>query len=73
MAVGGHFCSSIMIMIFIMPPFEKGGHIALQMSVCRSVSRSVRLSVGMSVFSLNLVQLITREHFEPEASNLVSP
>ena len=41
-----------------MPPFEKGGHIALH------------LSVGMSV-SLNLVQLITQESFAPEASNLV--
>ena len=43
-------------------PFEKGGHIALHMSVCQSV--------GMSV-SLNLVQLITQEHSAPEASNLV--
>ena len=42
----------------IMPPFEKGGHIALH------------LSVGMSV-ALNLVQLITQERFAPEASNLV--
>ena len=32
-----------------MPPFEKGGHIALGRSVCRSV--------GMSV-ALHLVQLI---------------
>ena len=45
-----------------MPPFEKGGHIALHMSV--------GMSVGMWV-SLNLVQLITHEHFAPEASNLV--
>ena len=44
--------------ILIMPPFEKGGHIALH------------LSVGMSV-ALNLVQLITQERFAPEASNLV--
>ena len=34
-----------------MPPFEKGGHIALHLSV--------GMSVGMSV-SLNLVQLITQ-------------
>ena len=45
-----------------MSPFEKGGHIALHMSV--------RPSVGMSV-SLNLVQLITHEDFTPETSNLV--
>ena len=43
-------------------PSKKEGHIALHMSVCRSV--------GMSV-SLNLVQLITQERFAPEASNLV--
>ena len=42
-----------------MPPFEKGGHIALHLS-----------SVGMSV-ALNLVQLISQERFAPEASNLV--
>ena len=41
-----------------MPPFEKGGHIALH------------LSVGMSV-ARNLVQLITQERFAPEAWNLV--
>ena len=41
-----------------MPPFEKGGHIALHLLVGRSVS-------------LNLVQLITQERFAPEASNLV--
>ena len=46
----------------IYAPFEKGGHIALHMSACSSV--------GMSV-SLDLVQLITQEHFAPEASNLV--
>ena len=42
-------------------PFEKGGHtcIALHVSVCRYV--------GL----LNLVQLITQEHFAPEASNLL--
>ena len=45
-----------------MPPFEKGGHIALHLSV--------GMSVGMSV-ALNLVQLITQERFAPEASNLV--
>ena len=45
-----------------MPPFEKGGHIALHLSV--------GMSVGMSV-ALNLVQLITPERFAPEASNLV--
>ena len=44
------------------PPFEKGGHIALHLSVGRYVGRSV---------SLNLVQLITQECFAPEASNLV--
>ena len=44
--------------LIFMPPFEKGGHIALHMSV------------GMSV-SLNLVQLITQECFAQEASNLV--
>ena len=49
-----------------MPPFEKGGHIALHLSV----GWSVGLYVGMSV-SLNLVQLITQERFAPEASNLV--
>ena len=49
-----------------MPPFQKGGHIALHIFVCRSVG----LSVGMSV-SLNLVQLITQEHFALEASNWV--
>ena len=41
-----------------MPPFEKGGHIALHLSVGMSVGRSV----GMSV-ALNLVQLITQERF----------
>ena len=35
-----------------------------------SVGMSVCRSVGMSV-ALNLVQLITQEHFAPEASNLV--
>ena len=45
-----------------MPPFEKGGHITLH--------TSVGMSVGLSV-SLNFVQLITKEHFSPEASNLV--
>ena len=53
-----------------MPPFEKGGHIVLHMSVRRSVRPSVCRSVGMSV-SLNLVQLITQEGFSPEASNLL--
>ena len=50
--------------IFMPPPlpFEKGGHIALHMSF--------GLSVGISV-SLHLVQLITQEHFAPEASNSV--
>ena len=55
-----------------MPPFEKGGGILR--CTCRlvgpSVGQSVRRSVGMSV-SLNLVQLITQEGFDPEASNLV--
>ena len=54
----------------IMPPFEKGGHIALHLSVGWSVGRSVGLYVGMSV-SLNFVQLITPERFAPKASNLV--
>ena len=52
-----------MFMDIFMPPFEKGGHIALHlsvgMSVCRSVGRYVCRSVGMSV-ALNLVQLITQ-------------
>ena len=47
---------------FVMPPLKKEGHIALHMSVGRSV--------GMSV-SFNLVQLITQERFAPETSNLV--
>ena len=38
-----------------MPPFEKGGHNALHLSVGRYVGRYV----GMSV-ALNLVQLITQ-------------
>ena len=50
-----------------MPPFEKGGHIALHMSVRLSVGPSV----GRYVSPLNLVQLITQEHFAPKASNLV--
>ena len=52
------------------PPLKKEWHIALHMSVRPSVGRSVCQSVGMSV-SLNLVQLITQEGFDPEASNLV--
>ena len=40
------------------PPFEKGGHIALHMSVDMSVS-------------LNLVLLVTQERFAPLASNLI--
>ena len=56
----------IALSAFIMPPLKKEGHIALHMSVCPSVGRSV----GMSV-SLNLVQLMTQEGFDPEASNLV--
>ena len=51
-------------------PLEKGGHIALHISVGQLVCPSVCQSVGMSV-SLNLEQLITQEHFVPEASNLV--
>ena len=50
-------------------PFDsskKEGHIALHLSVGMSVGPLV----GMSV-SLNLVQLITQEHFALEASNLV--
>ena len=53
-----------------MPPFEKGAHIALHLSVGRSVCWSVGLYVGMSV-SLNLVQLITQERFAPEVSKLI--
>ena len=49
-----------------MPPFEKGGHIALHLSVGMSVYRSVGMSVALS-----LVQLITQERFAQEASNLV--
>ena len=33
----------------LMPPFEKGGHIALHLSVGMSVCRSVGMSVGRSV------------------------
>ena len=47
--------------LFIMPPFKEGGAYCV-VHVGRSVSMSV---------SLNLVQLITQEHFAPEASNLV--
>ena len=52
-----------------MPPFEEGGAYCVA-HVGRYVGRSVCQSVGMSV-ALNLVQLITPEHFAPEASNLV--
>ena len=41
-----------------MPPSKKEGHIALHMSVVKSVS-------------LDLVQLITPERFVPEAANLI--
>ena len=56
-----------------MPPFEKGGaycfaHVGRYVGM--SVGMSVGRSVGMSV-ALNLVQLITQDHFAPEASNLV--
>ena len=51
---------------FLCPSLKKEGHIALHMSVCMSVC----WSIGMSV-SLNLVQLITKECFAQEASNLV--
>ena len=44
-----------------MPPLEKGG------AYCFA---HVGQYVGMSV-SLNLVQLITQQHFAQEASNLV--
>ena len=53
----------------IYAPFEKGGAYCVAHGG-PSVSRSVRRSVGMSV-SFNLVQLITQEGFDPEASNLV--
>ena len=53
--------SSCGICVFDYAPFEKGG------AYCVA---HVGLSVGMSV-SLNLVQLITQERFDPEASNLV--
>ena len=46
---------SVLQTAIFMPPFEKGGHIALHLSVGMSVGRSV----GMSV-ALNLVQLITQ-------------
>ena len=58
------YCNS-KVYIF-MPPLKKEGHIALHLSVGRSVCRSV----GMSV-ALNLVQLITQEGFATEAANLV--
>ena len=45
------------------PPLEKEG---ILLCTCPSVG----MFVGMSV-SLNLVQLITQEHFAPQASNLV--
>ena len=38
-----------------MPPFEKGGHIALHLSVGRYVGRLTSMSLA-----LNLVQLITQ-------------
>ena len=50
-------------------PFEEGGAYCFA-HVRLSIRPSVCPSVGMSV-SLNLVQLITLEHFAPEASNLV--
>ena len=46
------------LFLYLCPPLQKEGHIALH------------LSVGMSV-ALNLVQLITQEGFAPETSNLV--
>ena len=52
--------------VYLCPPLKKEEHIALHMSVRPSVGRSV----GMSV-SLNLVQLITLEVFDLEATNLV--
>ena len=42
---------NLFISYIFMPPFEKGGHIALHLSV--------GMSVGMSV-ALNLLQLITQ-------------
>ena len=56
------FCSFHTVTQFLCPPLKKEGHIALHMSV--------GMLVGMSV-SLNLVQLITKERFAPEDSNLV--
>ena len=50
---------------YIYAPLEKGG------AYCFAhVGRYVGRSVGISV-SLHLVQLITQEHFAPEASNSV--
>ena len=49
---------SVLQTALFMPPLKKEGHIALHMSV------------GMSV-SLNLVQLITKECFAQETSDLV--
>ena len=54
---------------FVMPPFEEGvAHVGRYVGM--SVGMSVCRSVGMSV-SLNLVQLITQQHFAPETSTLV--
>ena len=58
------------IYFYIYAPFEKGGHIALNIPVRLSVGRSVPRSVSMSV-SLNIVQLITQERFASDASNLI--
>ena len=59
--------------LLFMPLFKEGGaycvvHVGRYIS--RSVGRYIGRYVGMSV-SLNLVQLITQEHFVLEASNLV--
>ena len=55
---------TISIYIFI-TPFKEGGAYLFA-----HVSHNVSLLVGMSV-SPNFVQLITQQHFTPEASNLV--
>ena len=51
--------------ILLYAPLKKEGHIALHLSVCRSVGQSI----CWYPLSLNLVQLITQERFAPQASN----
>ena len=57
-----------------MPLFEEGGAYCVAdvgRYVGMSVGRYVGRSVGRYSVSLNLVQLITQERNDPEASNLV--